>query len=242
MEPLQNIKLTFKCPKQLNELQPCNGDWYCDGCRRIVHDFRGMTEAQVLDAFAKSNYRMCGIFEADRIQVLPQQSKWLGWASAAMLFLGLTACHDAVMGKIKKPVDTSSVKKMTSRPVLGKTYTGGSVAQAIKNLPAGIVDSGVVFGGMGYEPEFPGGQAALAKYLYDHVKYSGNHQGKAFVQFIVEKDGSLTNIKMIRSAGKDIDEQIINALGNSKKWKPGIENGKPVSVQYTVPFQLECKE
>ncbi|OCX51736.1 hypothetical protein BEL04_17125 [Mucilaginibacter sp. PPCGB 2223] len=93
METLQNIKLSFKCPKQLNELQPSNGDWYCDGCRKVVRDFRGMSEAQILEVFAKNEYRICGLFEAGRVEVLPRQNTWLRWASAAMLFLGLTACH-----------------------------------------------------------------------------------------------------------------------------------------------------
>ncbi|WP_448700283.1 hypothetical protein ACFGVR_00260 [Mucilaginibacter sp. AW1-3] len=96
MEPLQNIKLSFKCPKQLNELQPCNGDWYCDGCKKMVYDFRGMTEEQVMASLIKNNYKMCGIYDAERIEVLPRYGKWFKWASAAMLFLGLTSCHSAV--------------------------------------------------------------------------------------------------------------------------------------------------
>jgi len=99
METLQNIKLTFKCPKQLNELQPCNGDWYCDGCRKIVHDFRGMSEKQILKAFEKNDYKLCGMFENGRIEVQPQPYKWLKWASAAMLFLGLTSCHNVATDK-----------------------------------------------------------------------------------------------------------------------------------------------
>ena len=114
METLQNIKLSFKCPKQLNELQPCNGDWYCDGCRKIVHDFRGMSEAQILDTFAKSEYKMCGMFDAGRIEVLPKYGKWFKWASAAMVFLGLTSCH----GTADKPLvgDTIAVSAVQQPP------------------------------------------------------------------------------------------------------------------------------
>lgn len=243
MEPLQNIKLTFKCPKQLNDLQPCNGDWYCDSCRKVVHDFRGMTEAQIMDAFKKSNSQMCGLFEADRIQVLPQQ-KWFRWLSAAMLALGMTTLHQRLYAQVTPVIDTSKTNKTTAfkmgelQVLPGKKFSKEAIIRSkkdtVKDIVFGIVD--------GISPEYPGGETALAKYLYDHVKYSGNHEGKAFVQFVVEKDGSLTNIKMIRSAGKDIDEQIIKALKNSKKWKPGMQDGKPISVQYTVPFNLECKE
>lgn len=112
MEPLKNIKLTFKCPKQLNQLQPCNGDWYCDGCHKIVRDFRGMSEAQILEFLKKNEHKICGMFEPGRIEVQPQQYKWLKWASAAMLFLGLTSCHEAAKDKplIGDTIAVSAVK------------------------------------------------------------------------------------------------------------------------------------
>jgi len=126
METLQNIKLTFKCPKQLNELQPCNGDWYCDGCRKIVHDFRGMSEKQILKAFEKNDYKLCGMFEDGRIEVQQQQYKWLKWASAAMLFLGLTSCHEVARDK----------------PLIGDTVAVSAVNHSVKNdtVPA-LADS-----------------------------------------------------------------------------------------------------
>lgn len=114
MEPLQNIKLSFKCPKQLSELQSCNGDWYCDGCKKMVYDFRGMTEDQIMACFAKSNYKMCGMFDAGRVEVLTQHSKWFKWASATMLFLGLTSCHSAVdKPLIGDTIAVSSINKVT---------------------------------------------------------------------------------------------------------------------------------
>lgn len=117
METLQTIKLTFKCPKQLNQLQPCNGDWYCDGCRKIVHDFRGMSEKQILEVFEKNDYKLCGMFEDGRIEVKQQQYKWFRWASAAILFLGLTSCHGVAGNKplIGDTVAVSSIDRTTQK-------------------------------------------------------------------------------------------------------------------------------
>ena len=145
MQPLQHIKLSFKCPKQLNELQPCNGDWYCDGCNKIVRDFRGMAESQIRDAIGGSQ-NVCGMFEANRIQVLPRQTKWLKCAGAAMMFLGLTSCQKDLYLQTLTPADTYSDKKPKNSPVQGKMYVGGSVEQAIKGLPPDLINESV-FGG-----------------------------------------------------------------------------------------------
>jgi hypothetical protein len=129
MEPLQNIKLSFQCPKQLNELQSCNGDWYCDDCKKIVYDFREMTEDQIMARFAKNDYKMCGIFNAGRVEVLPKYGKWFKWASAAMLFLGLTSCHSG-----------------TDKPLIGDTIAVSSSHQTTKvdTIPDSIHNSNVV--------------------------------------------------------------------------------------------------
>lgn len=183
---------------------------------------------------------MCGIFEAGRIEVMPQQKRWSRWASAAMLALGLTGLHKNVYAQTSKPADTSSTKK-TNPLVLGKTYIGGSVEKAVQNLPPEALTQ-IVFGGVGYEPEFPGGEVALKKFLYQHLKYDGEYSGRTFVQFFVEKDGSLTDIKMLRGTTKELDLQIINILKHSPKWKPAIQNGKPYRVQYTLPVKIGLEE
>jgi len=238
MEPLQNIKLTFKCPKQLNELQPCNGDWYCDGCQKIVHDFRGMTETQVAHAFAASDYRMCGIFEADRIQVVPQQNKWLKWVSAAMLALGMTGLYQRIYAQTTLGVDTISNK-------YGKVILGGAMPlpgqkfskEAIKRSQKDIADN-MIFGGVGVDPEFVGGEAALRKYLQANLKNTQHLFGKVYAQFVVGKDGRITNVTIIRSDVPTLDNEVIRVLKAMPKWRPGIQNGKPASVQYTLPVSF----
>lgn len=69
MDHLKSIQLSFRCPVKFNELTPCAGGLYCSGCHKTVRDLRGKTEEQVLQQFAKDNYKMCGLFEADRIHI-----------------------------------------------------------------------------------------------------------------------------------------------------------------------------
>lgn len=97
-----------------------------------------------------------------------------------------------------------------------------------------------IFTAVEQQPVFPGGDAGFNKYLSKSIHYpaiarENNVQGRVIVQFVVERDGSLTDIKVVRGIGSGCDEEAIRALKASPKWKPGIQNGRPVRVQYSVP-------
>ena len=231
MEPLQNIKLTFKCPKQLNELQSRNGDWYCDGCHKIVRDFRGMGEQQIIDIITNNEYQNCGIFEASRIEVLPQHGRWFKWASAVMVFLGMTGLHQRLYAQVHKPVNPSTIKKN-----IKPTATLGEAV-----IQPDSINTNFVLGGVGTEPEFIGGEAALRRYLSSHIKYVDGFTGRVYVQFVVATDGSLTDIKILRGGNKQANDQVINAVKAMPKWKAGIQNGKPYRVQYTLPVNFSLQ-
>jgi protein TonB len=92
-------------------------------------------------------------------------------------------------------------------------------------------------------PTFPGGFENFYKFLAQNIRYPANAvkdriQGKVFLTFVVEKDGSLTDIKVIRSVSGDIDAEAVRVLRSSPKWKPGIQNGRPVRVQFAVPIDF----
>ncbi|MCC8409410.1 TonB family protein [Mucilaginibacter sp. UR6-1] len=102
-------------------------------------------------------------------------------------------------------------------------------------------DPNEIFTAVETQPNFPGGLAAFGKYLEKNIHYpavarENNVQGRVFVQFVVEKDGSLTDIKVLRGIGSGCDEEAMRVLKKSPKWSPGIQNGRPVRVQYTVPI------
>jgi protein TonB len=96
-------------------------------------------------------------------------------------------------------------------------------------------------------PEFQGGQAGWGKYLQRNLKYpamarENNISGRVTVQFVVEKDGSLTDIKVLRGIGAGCDEEAVRVLKAAPKWKPGVQNGRPVRVSYVMPIVFQLAE
>ena len=95
-------------------------------------------------------------------------------------------------------------------------------------------------------PKFPGGQAGLFQYLARSIKYpviaqKSKEQGRVIIQMVISKDGSLSNIKVLRSVSPSLDAEAVRVVGNMPKWEPGMQKGQPVSVKYTIPivFRLQ---
>ena len=89
-------------------------------------------------------------------------------------------------------------------------------------------------------PEFPGGAVEMMKFLNENVKYpeaaeKTGTQGRVIVQFIVEADGSITNVKVLKNVSDEIDAEAVRVINAMPKWKPGSQSGKAVRVKYTIP-------
>ncbi|RKD13244.1 hypothetical protein BCY91_10520 [Pelobium manganitolerans] len=96
-------------------------------------------------------------------------------------------------------------------------------------------------------PSFPGGLEAFGKFLAQNLRYpdqakKDKTQGRVFCQFVVEKDGSLSNIKVVRGIGGGCDEEAVRVLAISPKWHPGVQNGRLVRVGYTIPILFNLQE
>ena len=105
-------------------------------------------------------------------------------------------------------------------------------------------DSEVYTGVVDVMPEYPGGMNAMFDFIQKNVKYPESAkkkgiEGKVYVQFVVEKDGSISDINILRGVSKDIDAEAVRVVKAMPKWKPGIQKGKPVRVQYTMPFSFK---
>ena len=95
-------------------------------------------------------------------------------------------------------------------------------------------------------PQFPGGDAALMKYLSSHINYppmaaENGVQGKVILQFVVEKDGRVGEVKIARSVDKDLDKEAIRVVKSLPKFTPGRQNGYPVRVWYTLPVNFKLQ-
>lgn len=96
------------------------------------------------------------------------------------------------------------------------------------------------------KPEFPGGEAAMYKWLGENIVYPAaaseeGVQGRVVVEFVVGKDGSITNVRVVRPRHPALDKEALRVVKAMPKWMPGRNNGQPVKVTYTLPvtFRLQ---
>lgn len=95
-------------------------------------------------------------------------------------------------------------------------------------------------------PQFPGGQIAMLKYIMENIKYpkqimEEGIQGRVTVSFIVEKDGRVSNVRLLRSVQSALDKEAIRVVKSMPKWTPGKHNGKPVRVRFNLPVMFKLK-
>lgn len=92
-------------------------------------------------------------------------------------------------------------------------------------------------------PQFPGGDAELYRYLAENIKYPEEAkelviQGRVFVNFVVEPDGSISNVRVLRGIGGGCDEEAIRVVKSMPKWTPGKQRGQPVRVSFNLPVKF----
>jgi protein TonB len=96
------------------------------------------------------------------------------------------------------------------------------------------------------QPEFPGGNAAMMKFLSDNIRYpviaqENGIQGRVICNFVVERDGSITDVQVVRGQDPSLDREAIRVIQQMPKWKPGKQRGSAVRVRFTLPvvFRLQ---
>ena len=97
------------------------------------------------------------------------------------------------------------------------------------------------------QAEFPGGLDSMYAYIHKNLKYpelakEKGIEGRVFVNFIIEKDGSISNVKILRGIGGGCDEAAKEVVEKMPKWKPGTQRGKPVRVQFNLPIKFELEK
>lgn len=102
----------------------------------------------------------------------------------------------------------------------------------------------IVFDVVEVMPQFPGGQIAMLKYIMENMKYPEQAmkegiQGRVAVRFIVEKDGSISDVKPILSVHPLLNKEAVRVVESMPKWTPGKQNGKPVRVRFNLPVMFK---
>ena len=137
------------------------------------------------------------------------------------------------------------LKKADQTIVLPEGDTKKDV-KVVAPVPQAVTSNDRTFDVVEQMPEFPGGMKECLNFLARNVKYptkaqEAGKQGRVIVQFIVQKDGSLSDLHVLRPVDPWLDAEAIRVIGSMPKWKPGMQDGQAVAVKYTLPvtFALE---
>ena len=141
---------------------------------------------------------------------------------------------EIVEEEIESSESTTEAVSGPSAPVSGPVMSGPPVASMEEG------DEGEVFEIVEQNPSFPGGNEALMKWLSKNLKYpasaqENNIQGRVLVQFVVNKDGSIVDPKVLRSVDPALDKEALRVVSAMPKWQPGKQRGKTVRVRFTLP-------
>lgn len=120
------------------------------------------------------------------------------------------------------------------------------LSQDTSQINNSIIDENTIWQVVEISPEFVGGQQAMFQFLSEQIKYpeeaiKKNKEGKVYVSFIVEQDGRISNAVVKRGIGNGCDEEAIRVINSMPSWKPGMQDGKTVRVQFILPIHFRLK-
>ena len=150
------------------------------------------------------------------------------------------------LGEIPSNPRMEITKERTSNDRKGTTSKKskkGNTALMQSAVDTDSIENSNIFGVVEEMPSFPGGMAALMKYIKDNLRYpeicrEGAAMGRVNVVFIVNEDGSLSDVKVIRSIIPELDKEAIRVVKSMPKWNPAKQNGKAVKMKYVVPVNF----
>jgi hypothetical protein len=250
-EPIKNIELSFSCSENWDAMLQANGGRHCDKCQKKVHDFTNSKADEFRKVLAESGNSVCGRFTSEQMAAEPAAFPlWKRWVSAALVIMGFNflgrdaiaqhAKHKQIKQKVKiTPMTTMGDIQVTKYP---KVFHNTDSLNNIKLEEKTIQEPDTakyIFGTVSeVPPEFPGGYEKLTAFINKNLNQSKSSKpGRVNVTFVVEKDGTLSDIIAIgRIFDQNATDEAIRVMKLSPKWIPGKQNGKPVRVQYTVPI------
>ena len=153
--------------------------------------------------------------------------------------------------EIKLDEVQKSDKAVGAFTVEGNDEVGGAVLKAKEDIaapepPKHVVEETKIFTVVEQMPMFPGGDAALMGYLRDNIKYptvaaENGVQGRVVVDFVVERDGSITDVNILRGVDPSLDREAMRVVKSMPRWNPGKQNGSAVRVKYQVPVSFRLQ-
>lgn len=149
---------------------------------------------------------------------------------------------------IEKTKDAAITTKTVESDNIATAFTPPPPPPPAVTKPAGLgkAKEEEIFTAVEQQPEFPGGINEMYKFIGDNMKYPAaaqraNISGRVFIKFVVEKDGSIGNIEVLKGIGFGCDEEAMRVIKAMPKWNPGRQNGKNVRVYFTMPVQYKLE-
>lgn len=222
MSSIRNIRFSFPCKEDINEMTSCEQGKHCGSCKRTIVDFRNKS-AEELDRLRETNKQICGIFSEK--QVAQGYENYRQLVATTVLTLGISvlsanihAQEESDPFKFPAPVSKDSVSMKNENMLVGV-----------------IIDD---------SPEYPGGMIAMRNFFKENVIYpSDSVEGKVAVSFIVDTLGRTRNIQIRKSLSPLADAEIVRVVG-LMVFKPATHDGKPIESKMSLPFtfRLEKKD
>jgi hypothetical protein len=241
--------------------KPCHEDWnamtleesgrFCGVCTKGVVDFTNKTSYEIQQYFIENHgQNICGRFKNEQINKIlipiPKSvfEKQMSFHKAFLLILFI------VMGSTLFSCKNHNNDYVTGEPVLvedtvqqqGMT-TGIIISKREHVVDTTKVDTKIIYNSATVEvkPMFPGGMKTFYKFITSNLKISEQNKkitGNIFVSFVVEIDGKLSNIKIIRGINEELNSEVIRVFKSSSPWTSGEFNNQKVRVSYNIPIKI----
>lgn len=199
----------------------------------------------------------CPACEAE-VRYLERQLDLRRQLGKAVAIVGISAGLSALTGCAIIEKDPATIKKRTApfeAPATSQTKKDSATCEeeehvlrigevVVDEVPAPDPETNEVFGVVEQMPAFCGGDAALRKYLAENTHYPEEAkeegvQGRVVVNFVVEKDGSITDVKVVRGIDPLLDKEAVRVVKTMPKWIPGKQSLVPVRVRYVLPVSFK---
>lgn len=154
--------------------------------------------------------------------------------------------------ELVKKDEMPPVEELKEAAISTKTQEGTTTKDDLSGLEGNgnaavedVIDE-QIYVSVGQQPQFPGGEAAMMKYLGDNIKYPAVAQrnaleGLVVLQFVVDQTGGISDITVLKPMGGGLTEEAIRVVKSMPKWSPGKQNGKPVKVRFTLPVRFSIR-
>ncbi len=232
----------------------CCGAWFNPFAWLMLRELRAVQEFQADAASIGS----CG--REGYLHLLYRQATGTGYGHITNNFLSINIKKRIVMMN-KTKSRFGAWKALAALPVAAlllmagcQPANGEAVEQEEIPFEATNVDESApldantdeVFKVVEVDPEFPGGEEALYKYLAENIKYpekakNNKVEGRVYITFVIEKDGTVSDAKVLRSVNEELDAEALRVINAMPKWKPGMQRGVPVRVQYNIPISFKLQ-